>query len=130
MGGHPAICSAACTGSDAPSSPQLRPRAGIFGGQAFICSGRAALSPDSPTARALFLLPGARRGFAEWGLVVRDLASPGISPARAARLVGQGVVQCALVLPPAPWRLAPEGHCVLPDTLHNTLQELPGGVFG
>lgn len=88
-------------GSDAPSSPQLRPRTGIFGGQAFVRSGRAALSPDSPTTRALFPLPGATCGFVEWCLVVRDLASAGISPTSTAWLVGPGVAWCALALPPA-----------------------------
>lgn len=70
------------------------------------------------------------RGFTEWGFVSRDLASPGISPINTAQLVGQSVAWRALLLPPAQCRLALAGHCVLPNTPNNTLQELPEGISG
>lgn len=70
------------------------------------------------------------RGFTGWGFVGRDLASPGIPRVDAARPVGCGVARRALPLPPARWRPALAGHCVLPNTPNNTLQELPGGISG
>lgn len=110
-----------------------RPPPGFAPALAFSVGGhsfRASSALPRFTVCALFLLLGVMRGFTGWGFIGRDLASPGISPIDAAWLVGRGVARRALPLPPAQWKPALAGHCVLPNTPNNTLQESPGGISG
>lgn len=67
-------------------------------------------------------VPGVLRGFHRMGLLGRDSASPGVSPS-AVPAAGSGCHLGAAGPTPA-------GHRVLPNTRHNTLQQLPGGISG